>query len=429
MSSSVLRNIIKPFAIRAMVAREWWRSGVTYNPLSPSVYTDPYPTYQRLRDKDPVHWSPLMESWVFSRYKHVDGILRDHKRFSNDSGNLGSPSRVGESFDFGNQPGILFRDPPVHTRLRALVSRAFTPAVIEGLAGHIRNIANDLLDRIDDPAAGFDLMEAIAAPLPVIVIAELLGVPTQDRPQFQIWSRHWARGLEPHVTVTSKERRLVTEAGEELDAYFLGIIDQRRQDPQDDLISRLVAVEEAGDKLSQAELLAMLRLLLVAGNETTTKLIGNGMLALLRNPDQLALLRQSPDLMPAAIEELLRYDAPVQLDIRFALQDVEFDGRLVKKGRGIMALLGSANRDPEVFNDPDRLDLTRQGANHISFGRGIHHCLGASLARLEGRLTFEAILERFADIRMQTDRPVFRNNIILRGLDVLPVSAHKAALN
>ena len=426
MSSSVLRKIIKPVAIRAMVAREWWQSGVTYNPLSPSVYTDPYPTYERLRDKDPVHWSPLLDSWVFSRYKHVDGILRDHKRFSNDTSKRGNPSHIDESFDLADQPSMLFRDPPDHTRLRALVSRAFTPAVVEGLAGHIRTIADDLLDQIDDPS-GFDLMETIAAPLPTIVIAELLGVPIEDRPQFQIWSRHRARGLEPNIT--DHERRLVAESGQELDAYFLKIIDQRRQEPQEDLISGLVAAEEAGDKLSPAELLAMLRLLLVAGNETTTKLIGNGMLALLRNPEQLEMLRQSPDLMPSAIEELLRYDAPVQLDVRVALEDMEFDGRHVKKGQGIMVLLGSANRDPEMFSEPERLDLTRQEANHISFGRGIHHCLGASLARLEGRLTFEAIMERFGDIRMQTDRPVFRDNIILRGLEVLPISARKAALN
>ena len=426
MSASVLRKIVKPVAIRVMVAREWWQSGVTYNPLSPSVYTDPYPTYDRLRDKDPVHWSPLLDSWVFSRYKHVDSILRDHKRFSNDTRKRGNPSHIDESFYLNNQPSMLFRDPPDHTRLRALVSRAFTPAVIEGLAGHIRTIADDLLDQIDDPS-GFDLMEAIAAPLPVIVIAELLGVPIEDRPQFQIWSRHRARGLEPNIT--DRERRLVTESGQELDTYFLKIIEQRRQEPQDDLISGLVAAEEAGDKLSQAELLAMLRLLLIAGNETTTKLIGNGMLALLRNPDQMEALRQSPDLMPSAIEELLRFDAPVQLDVRVALEDVEFDGREVKKGEGIMVLLGSANRDPEVFSEPDRLDLACREAIQISFGRGIHHCLGASLARLEGRLTFEAIMERFGDLRMQTDRPVFRDNIILRGLDVLPVSARKATLN
>lgn len=426
MSSSVLRNIIKPVAIRVMVAHEWWQSGVTYNPLSPSVYTDPYPTYARLREKDPVHWSHLMDSWVFSRYRHVDSILRDHKRFSNDNSKRGNPSHIDESLDLANQPSMLFRDPPIHTRLRALVSRAFTPAVIDGLAGRIRVIADDLLDRIDDPS-GFDLMEAIAAPLPVIVIAELLGVPTEDRPQFQIWSRHRSRGLEPNIT--EKERRLVTESGKELDQYFMGIIEQRRREPQDDLISGLVAAEEEGDKLSLPELLAMLRLLLIAGNETTTKLIGNGMLALLRHPEQMEVLRQSPDLMNSAIEELLRYDAPVQLDVRVALEDAEFDGRQVKAGQGIMVLLGSANRDPEVFSEPDRLDLSRQEANHISFGRGIHHCLGASLARLEGKLTFEALLERFADIRMQADRPVFRDNIILRGLDVLPVSARKAALN
>ena len=173
----------------------------------------------------------------------------------------------------------------------------------------------------------------------------------------------------------------------------------------------------------------MLRLLLVAGNETTTKLIGNGMLALLRNPEQLEVLRQSPDLMPSAIDELLRYDSPVQLDIRVALEDMEFEGRHIDKGQGIIVLLGSANRDPEMFREPDRLDLSRQEANHIAFGRGIHHCLGASLARLEGRLTFEALLERFNDIHLQTERPVFRDNIILRGLEVLPISARKATLN
>ena len=426
MSSRVLRKILTPVVIQAMVAREWWQSGVTYNPLSAGVYTDPYPTYERLREKDPVHWSPLLDSWLFSRYKDVDSILRDHKRFSNDSSQRTNPSHIDESYDLANQQSMLFRDPPDHTRLRTLVSRAFTPKVVEGLAGRIRTIADDLLDEIDDPS-GFDLMAALAVPLSVIVIAELLGVPTEDRPQFQIWSRRYSRGLEPNIT--EKERLLVAESGRELDQYFMGIIDQRRKEPQEDLISGLVAAEEAGDKLSQPELLAMFRLLLVAGNETTTTLIGNGMLALLRNPEQLALLRKSPDLMPSAIEELLRYDAPVQLDVRTALEDVEFDGREVKKGQGIMVLLGSANRDPEVFSEPDRLDLSRQEANHISFGRGIHHCLGASLARMEGRLALEAIMERFSDIRMQANRPVFRDNIILRGLDVLPVSARKAVLN
>ena len=424
MSSGVLRNIIKPIAIRIMVAREWWQSGVTYNPLSPGVYTDPYPTYERLREKDPVHWSPLLNSWVFSRYRHVDSILRDHKRFSNDNRKRANRRRNDESSDLANQPIMLFRDPPVHTRLRALVSRAFTPAVVEGLAGRTRAIADDLLDRIDDPS-GFDLMEAIAAPLPVIVIAELLGVPTEDQPQFQIWSRHRSRALEPNIT--EKERRLVTESGRELDQYLMGVVEKRRQEPQEDLISGLVAAEEAGDKLSQAELLAMLRMLLIAGNETATKLIGNGMLALLRNPEQMEALRQCPDLMPSAIEELLRYDAPVQLDVRVALADTDFDGRQVRKGQGILLLLGSANRDPEVFSEPDRLDIARHEAGHISFGRGIHYCLGASLARLEGRLTFEAIMQRFSDIRMQTDRPHFRDNIVLRGLDVLPVSARARA--
>lgn len=270
----------------------------------------------------------------------------------------------------------------------------------------------------------FDLMEAIADPLPVIVIAELIGVPPADRAQFKVWSDKRARTLEP--TITSREREAARQAGEELDEYFLGIIAQRRAEPRDDLISALVAVEEEGDKLTEREMVVMLRLLLVAGNETTTNLIGNGMLALMQHPEQLHLLREQPDLMPTAIEELLRYDAPVQTDIRTALEDVELAGRQIRKGQGVLMLIGSANRDPEVFTDPDRLDLTRNEASHIAFGRGIHHCIGAPLARLEGRIAFEMLLERFEDIHLLTDRPQFKDHVVLRGLASLPTGARPA---
>jgi cytochrome P450 len=416
-----LRSLIRPLAVRAMLVQEWWQSGVTYNPLSPRVYTNPYPTYAALRAKDPVHWSPLMDSWVLSRYADVDTVLRDHKRFSSDGRNR-TPSRrrQPQSAMASADPSMLFLDPPDHTRLRALVNKAFTPQAIEALKPRIQAIVAELLDQIDTPSA-FDLIEAIAYPLPVIVMAALLGVPPKDRVQFKHWSDRRARALEP--TIKPHEVQEAIKAGNALDAYFLGIIRERRQEPRHDLISSLVAAEEAGDKLTEREMVVMLRLLLVAGNETTTNLIGNGMLALLQHPEQLQRLRDNPSLMPVAIEELLRYDPPVQVDGRTVLEDVEIRGRQVKKGQGVVLLLGAANHDPEVFSHPERLDIARQEASNIAFGRGIHHCLGAPLARLEGRIAFTALLERYSDMRLLTARPAFKDNIVLRGLRTLPMGA------
>lgn len=415
-----LRRLIRPIAIRTMVAWEWWQSGVTYNPLSPRVYTDPYPTYAALRAKDPVHWSPLMDSWVCARYADVDAILRDHKRFANDPRRRASVRARRAAATQFPEPSMLFLDPPDHTRLRALVSKAFTPQTIQALTPRIRTIMAELLDQITDPTA-FDLMEAIAYPLPVIVIAELLGVPPQDHTQFKVWSDARARALEP--TMKPRERAAAIAAGQALDTYFLGIINARRKEPRHDLISALVAVEEAGETLSERELLVMLRLLLVAGNETTTNLIGNGMLALLRHPEQLQMLRHNPSLMPTAVAELLRYDAPVQVDGRTTLEEIEIGGRYMMKGQSVTVLIGSANHDPDVFDQPERLDITRKESSNISFGRGIHHCLGAPLARLEGHIAFEMLLERFPDLRLLTERPAFKDNVVLRGLKVLPIGA------
>jgi len=419
-----LHAMLRSVAIRVMVAREWWHSGVTYNPLSPHTYTNPYPTYALLRTKDPVHWSPLMESWVLSRYEDVDTVLRDHKRFSSDARNRRSARRRQTSVTAPNEPpSMLFSDPPDHTRLRALVNKAFIPQAIEALKPRIRAIAEELLNQIQDPAA-CDVIETIAYPLPVIVMAELLGVPPQHRAQFKLWSDQRSRLLEP--TITASEIQVAIQAAREFDAYFLDVINARRKEPRDDLISTLVAAEEAGDKLTQGELLVMLRLLLIAGNETTTNLIGNGLLALLRHPDQLQALRDDPGRMPAAVEEVVRYDGPVQVDGRTAVEDMEIKGRHIQKGQSIIVLIGSANHDPDVFRHPEQLDITRKEASHIAFGRGIHHCLGAPLARLEGRIAFEAILERFADIHLLTDHPPFKDNVVLRSLQSLPVRARLA---
>jgi pimeloyl-[acyl-carrier protein] synthase len=418
--SSWLRRLVRPLAIRTMLVREWWQSGVTYNPLSPRIYRNPYPKYAELRAKAPLHWSPLLEAWVATRYADLDAILRDQKRFSNDPRQRQRTRAARTTVDNPGGQSMLFVDPPEHTRLRALVNKAFTPQAIAALTPRIQAIIQELLDQIPEPSH-FDLIDTLAYPLPVIVMAELLGIPSQDRAQFKLWSNRRARVLEP--TITPREMQEANRAAHELDEYFRGVIKARRLEPRDDLISALVATEEAGDTLTQDELLVMLRLLLIAGNETTTNLIGNGMLALLRHPDQLQKLREHPDLMDTAVEEMLRYDTAVQLDFRTALEDVEIGGQRITKGQGIMLLLGAANHDPEVFHAPEQFDITRREANHLSFGRGVHHCLGAPLARTEARLAFTGLLERFSTIRLLTEHPPFKDNVVLRGLQSLPIGA------
>ncbi len=414
-----MRDVMRSVAVGALLMRERWQSGVSYNPLSPEVAQDPYPTYAKLRGRDPVHRSRLMDQWVFSRYADVDAILRDHRHFSSDPRKRAASRRRG-SLPNVEEPSMLFLDPPDHTRLRALVNKAFTPRAVAALEPHIHELMTTLLDDVDDPAA-FDLMEAVAKPLPVIVIAEMLGIPPEDRAQFAAWSDQRARILEP--TLSPEERETADAAMRSLDEYLMPIISARRADPKDDIISALAQAEEEGDKLTEREVLIMLRLLLVAGNETTTNLIGNGVLALLRHPDQLAAVREDPGLIPAAVEELLRFDSPVQVDMRSVLDDCDVNGFPLRRGDSVVMLLGSANRDPDQFEAPDRLDIRPREQNHLAFGRGIHHCLGAPLARLEGRVVLETLIERFGSMRLLEDRPLFRNSVVLRGLHSLPVAA------
>ena len=418
-----IQKAIRSVVVGAMLARERWQSGVVYNPLSRQTAQDPYPVYAALRERDPVHRSALMNAWMFTRHADIDTILRDHRRFSNDprKGSLSSRQRAGLPAD--EEFTMLFLDPPDHKRLRALVNKAFTPKAVNALEPHIRSLLGSLLDEIDDPA-GFDLMHAVAQPLPVIVIAEMLGVPPEDRAQFKIWSDQRARTLEP--SIDARERALADSANKALNNYFRPVIEERRADPKDDIVSALAQAEEEGDRLTELEMLNMLRLLLIAGNETTTNLIGNGVLALLRHPDQLQRLRDDPSLIPLAVDELLRFDSPVQTDFRRALEDCEVNGFPLKKRDNIVLLLGAANRDPDVFDEPDRLDVGRGDRSHLSFGRGIHHCIGAPLARLEGRVVLETLLERFSQISLRDRQPRFRNSIVLRGLESLPVRCVKA---
>ena len=415
-----LKQAVRKTTMQAMLMRERLESGHAYNPVARRNTQNPYPAYAALREKGQAHRSRLLNAWIFGHYRDVDVILRDWQRFSSDGRKAKRPGKRTVIPDPGASPSMLSLDPPDHRRLRGLVSKAFTPRAVNALEPHIRSLMHELLDGVDN-LSGFDLMDAVARPLPVIVIAEMLGVPPEDRPRFRGWSDRRARILEP--TISAEERADAVLAAADLDAYFAPLVERRRADPQDDILSGLAQAEEEGDRLDGGEVIALMRLLLVAGNETTVNLIGNGMLALMQHPEQLQRLRDDPALIPSAVEELLRYDSPVQLDLRRIVQDCDVNGFPVKRGEDIVVLIGGANRDPEQFEDPDGLDVGREGNSHISFGRGIHACIGAPLARLEARIAIEVLLERFSSIRLSGPPPEFRSSIVLRGLETLPVAA------
>ena len=418
-----LEEAVRPVLARAVAAGERWRTGVAYNPLALAMVQDPYPVYAALRARPTVHRSRLLNAWLIARHADADAILRDHRNFASDP-RLGTLTRRQRAMlPTEDEFPMLILDPPDHTRLRALVSKAFTSRAVDALEARIRAIAAALLDAIDDPG-GFDLMAAVAQPLPIIVIAEMLGVPTEDRDRFKLWSAQRARMLEP--TASLRERAIAQDASREFDAYFRALVAMRRSAPRDDILSALAQAEDGGERLSEREMLNTLRLLLIAGNETTTNLIGNGMLALLDNPDQLARLREDPGLIPAAVDELLRFDSPVQMTFRRVRADCAVNGFEVRVRDNVAVLVGAANRDPDVFEEPDRLDVGRAPCPHLSFGRGIHHCLGASLARLEARIAFQMLLERFARIELLGGRPKFRDGILLRGLRSLPLRCGRA---
>ena len=386
------------------------------HPLLVQFRENPYPLYQFLLASAPVQWNDTLGAWTLARYADVVASLTD-ARFSADRTRQDLPE-LAESYQFAKS--MLVSDPPDHTRLRALVQKAFTPRMVEQLRPRIIAIVGELLDRIAQRDGAFDVIADFAHPLPVVVIAELLGVPAEDRVRFSEWSAVLAASLDPLVSEDLANR--VPGARDAVDAYLRGIIAERRKQPRSDLISALVAAEERGDVLSEPELVVMCRLLLIAGHETTVNLIGNGTNALLRHPDQFAKLREDPGLITSAIEELLRYDSPVQMTGRIATEPVQFDGHTVQPGEWILPLLGAANHDPAQFADPERLDITRNPNAHVAFGRGIHFCLGAPLARLEGQIAIGALVRRFPSLALAGE-PVRRKQITLRGLQSLPVTA------
>jgi cytochrome P450 len=393
---------------------------IQFNPMDPEFVADPYPMYHRLRAEDPVHHSPL-GFWVLTRYADVIAMLRDPRLIKEPIAAFVA-ARFGMTVPPGLGLSMLDRDPPDHTRLRGLVSKAFTPRALERLRPGIQQIVDGLLDEVAGRGS-MDLIEEFAYPLPVRVICEMLGVPVRDHERFKHWGLDIARGLDAIMLPPDSEvgKRSVT-GRRALAEYFHGLIAERRAAPREDMLSALIAAEEAGDKLNEDELLATCILLLVAGHETTVNLIGNGVLALLRHPAELRKLRENPGLIGTAVEELLRFDGPVQRTARIPSEDVTIDGQTIGKGEMVMPFLGAADRDAAQFPDPDRLDITRADNRHIAFGMGIHFCLGAPLARMEGQIAINTLLARLPKLALATDRPRFRQSLTLRGLETLPVS-------
>ena len=391
-----------------------------FNPLMPEFHSNPYPFYRALREEDPVHQSPL-GFWVCTRYDDAVMILRD-PRFGREGMAKRMEARLGLTQDTSRARDMLFQDPPDHTRLRALVSRAFTPRVVEVMRPHIQEIVDGLLDRVDG-ARAMDVIEDLAYPLPVTVICEMLGVPAADQDIFKSWSTDIARSLDAAILPADSDaipRGRDARLG--LADYFRSLIATRRKNPKPDLLSALIAAEEEGNKLSEGELVSTCMLLLIAGHETTVNLIGNGLLALLQHPDQLRALRDDPGLIQTGVEELLRFDGPVQRTGRMTTAEVEIGDKRIPRDSVVVSVIGAANRDPKQFADPDRLDVSRKDNRHIAFGFGIHFCLGAPLARLEGQIALGTLLRRMPKLALVSDVPEWRESSTLRGLKSLPVT-------
>ena len=383
---------------------------------TPEGRADPYPRYATLRTLAPVHQS-MFGFWALSRFDDCQQLLRMSgvgKDFSGAAASLGlTEAQSEEQARFRNDhSNMLLADPPDHTRLRGLATRAFTPRTVETLRPRVVALVDELLDGFG--TGEVDFMDALAFPLPVTVIGDMVGVPAEDRAGLRPLVRSVTAVLE--LAVTPEAMAEATAADATLTEYFAGLVAERRARPQDDLLTQLIEAEDKGDQLSERELISTAILLFAAGFETTTHLLGNGLLALLRHPDQLARIRADRTVIRSAVEELLRYDSPVQIAARTAYEDLSIDGRDIASGSIVLALLGAANRDPARFTDPDRLDVGRAEGSPISFGGGIHFCLGAALARMEAQIVVDRLLDRFATIELVDDHPIVRDSLTLRGL-------------
>jgi cytochrome P450 len=397
-----------------------------FDPFDPRWSSDPFPLYAELRKRAPIHRND-MGFWVVARHADCLAVLRD-RRISSDSMNAvpdqfrrpiaeDSPMAAG----IAEMRPFLFRDPPDHSRLRGLVAKAFTPKVVESLREGIQEVVDELLDAAME-AGEVDLLAEFAYPLPVRVICDLLGVPVEDQDRFKVWSQALARGMDPDFLLADEVIQARAEAVMQFAQYFFELLADRRKSPGDDLLTRLVQVEDGGTVLSETDMLSTCILLLVAGHETTVNLISGGTLALLRHPDQLERFRTDPGVHRSAIEEMLRYVSPVQLTGRTFTEDCEFGGVEFGAGEFVMLLLGSGNHDSAQFENGDRFDITRNPNNHLGLGFGIHHCLGAPLARLETQLALASLVRRAPRLTPASDDVTYKTNVVLRGMESFPVS-------
>jgi pimeloyl-[acyl-carrier protein] synthase len=392
-----------------------------YHLLDPEVLANPYPLFHRLRTEDPVHWDVFLHTWVVTRYTDVLEVLH---RFSADRTH--TPAKL-QAMGLGDMGPIaklmvkqmLFMDPPSHTRLRSLASQAFSPARVAVLRTHIRDIVKRLLDDVQDKGE-MDVIRDLGDPLPAIVTAEMLGVPTEDRHRLKAWSADFAEMLGNFQHNPEHAPRML-RAVEEMTSYFKDQVLAQRDHPREGLVHSLMTAEVDGDRLTDEEVVATCIVTMVGGLETTTNLIGNGVLTLLRHPEQMKRMREDLSLIPSAVEEMLRYESPSQHTGRLAHEDVEMGGRLIRKGQAVMAVMAAANRDPERFADPDRFDVSRTDNRHLAFGYAAHFCFGAALARVEGQEVFEAIARRLYDLELQPRTLTWRNNLGLRGMTALPI--------
>jgi cytochrome P450 len=413
----VMRRVVEPAVLRF----HQLRGDPVARLMRPESKADPYPLYADIRRRGLVR--SRLGIWVTSSHATAASVLKDRRFSSSPSHERGyRPPSYPPGDPRADLPNadLLTMDPPDHTRLRRLVSGAFSPRVIAGLEPWIRDITGRLLTEAD-AGAGFDLIDALAFPLPIAVICHLLGVPAQDQASFRAWGHDVATTLDLQSAPTVESRTRSSELA--LTAYLRELVRKRRADPDDSLLSALVAAEEEGDRLSPDELVSTALLLLVAGFETTVNLIGNGTVALLGHQEHWQQLREEPEVVPAAVEELLRYDSPVQMTSRIAAEDVGVDGAVIPRGASIIVVIGGANRDPDVFEEPDRLRIDRPDASrHLSFSLGIHHCLGAPLARLEARIAIEELTRRYPPLEM-AGMPIRRPLLVLRGFEHVPVRA------
>jgi len=393
-----------------------------YHLLEDEVRANPYPLYNRLRNEDPVHWDPYLHAWVVTRYADAVHVLQHFR-----AQRMPTPQQL-EAKDLAELNPIaevmmrqmIFMDPPSHTRIRALAAAAFTPARVEKLRAHIQEVTDGFIDRVA-PAGHMDVIADLADVLPATVTAELMGVPAGDRDRLKVLSLRFSEMLGNFQHNPGRSSAML-ETVAEMSAYFYERLQQQHSQPREGVVRDIMQAEIEGERLSEAEIVANCIITLTGGLETTTNLIGNGLLSLLRNPREFSTLAENPALLPSAIEELLRFESPIQQTARLAPRDLTLGGKEVREGDALIAVLGAANRDPERFPDPDRLDLARADNRHLAFGWGPHYCFGAPLARVEAQIVFRTIIRRLGNLALAPISLRWRNNTTFRGLEELPVT-------